>query len=362
MEIIRGKLETAQKVIVYGPEGIGKSTFASQFPEPVFIDTEGSTKHLDVARLPKPSSWAMLLEEAREIKNGAAACKTLVLDTADWAEQLCINHICTKAQKTGIADFGYGKGYVYVAEEFGRLLNLMEEIIERGVNVVITAHAKMRKFEQPDEMGTYDRWEMKLSQKTAPMLKEWADMVLFANYKIVTVRTETKKTKAQGGARVMYTAHHPCWDAKNRHGLTAELPFDYLEIAHCIPAAADGKPGPVRKPQKADEPKPAPAPEPAKRAEAGNPVSEPAAENLKAKEADGDFARNIPEDIPKALRDLMIENRVFPAEIQRAVYENGHFPIDTPISNYPTDYIEGVLVAAWPKVYAKVFNNRDLPF
>lgn len=356
MEIIKGKLQTAQKIVIYGPEGIGKSTFAAQFPEPLFIDTEGSTKHMDVARFPKPSSWAMLLEEAGEVKRNPAMCKTLVLDTADWAEQLCIGHICAKAQKTGIEDFGYGKGYVYVAEEFGRLLNLLEEIVERGVNIAVTAHAKMRKFEQPDEMGAYDRWEMKLSQKTAPMVKEWADAVLFANYKTFTVKTEANKTKAQGGKRVMYTAHHPCWDAKNRYGLAPELPFDYQEIAHCIPMMGGAKPEPDRKPQKADEPKPAPAPETAKQSEA------PAAENLAAKEADEDFARNVPEDIPKALRDLMIENRVFPAEIQWAVAERGYYPKNTPIANYAADFVDGVLVGAWAKVYDMIFKHRDLPF
>lgn len=360
MEIIRGKLQTAQKICVYGPEGIGKSTFAAQFPDPVFIDTEGSTKHMDVARFPKPSSWTMLLEEVGEIKRNPVMCKTLVLDTADWAEQLCISHICTKAQKSGIEDFGYGKGYIYVAEEFGRLLNLLEEVIERGVNVVLTAHAKMRKFEQPDEMGAYDRWEMKLSQKTAPMVKEYSDAVLFANYKTFTVKTETNKTKAQGGKRVMYTTHHPCWDAKNRYGLAPELPFDYQEIAHYVPVIGGTKPEPVQKPQKADEPKPAPAPEPVKQTETGNSVS--ASENTAARETDESFARNIPADIPKALRDLMIENRVLPEEIQWAVHEKGHFPKDMRITQYPGDYIQGVLVAAWPKVYNMIFQHRDLPF
>ena len=65
MEIIRGKIHSAQKVVIYGPEGIGKSTFAAHFPNPLFIDTEGSTKSMDVARLKKPSSFSMLIEEIK---------------------------------------------------------------------------------------------------------------------------------------------------------------------------------------------------------------------------------------------------------------------------------------------------------
>ena len=83
-----------EKVVIYGSEGIGKSTFASQFPDPVFIDTEGSTNNMDISRLPAPTSWSMLLEEVRYIMQNPSACKTLVIDTADWAEQLCSAAVC----------------------------------------------------------------------------------------------------------------------------------------------------------------------------------------------------------------------------------------------------------------------------
>ena len=102
MNIIRGKIPSAQKVVIYGPEGIGKTSFAACFPDPLFIDTEGGTKHIDVARLPAPTSWTMLLEQVQEVKKeNTSVCKTLVLDTADWAEQLCIKHICDKYKKSG---------------------------------------------------------------------------------------------------------------------------------------------------------------------------------------------------------------------------------------------------------------------
>ena len=89
MQITRGKIPSAKKTVIYGPEGIGKSTFAGQFPDPLFIDTEGSTKDIDVARLPAPTSWSMLMEEVKYTISHPEVCKTLVIDTADWAEQLC---------------------------------------------------------------------------------------------------------------------------------------------------------------------------------------------------------------------------------------------------------------------------------
>ena len=155
------------KPVLYGPEGIGKSTFASHFPNPVFIDTEGGTKRLNVKRLPQPTSWAMLLDEVAEVRKGSVPCGTLVIDTADWAERLCIQAVCAKAKVNGIEDFGYGKGYTYVKEEFGKLLDALEEVLQAGHNVVVLAHAAITKFEQPDAVGNYDRWSMKTSKQVA---------------------------------------------------------------------------------------------------------------------------------------------------------------------------------------------------
>ena len=153
MNIIRGKQPGAKKVVIYGPEGIGKSTFASRFPSPVFIDTEGSTKDMDVARFEKASSWQMLLDQIEYVRTHPDVCRTLVIDTIDWAEQMCVEAVCARHHKSGIEDFGYGNGYVYVKEEFGRFLNRLSDVVEAGINVVLTAHAQVRKFGQPDEVG-----------------------------------------------------------------------------------------------------------------------------------------------------------------------------------------------------------------
>lgn len=229
MQITKGKIPSALKILIYGAEGIGKSTLASQFPDPVFIDTEGSTKQLDVARLPAPESWGDIISQVKYIAN-SDVCKTLVIDTADWAEMLCIKALCGSKS---IEDFGYGKGYVMLTERFQELLNELNHVIDAGIHVVFTAHAQMRKFEQPDEMGAYDRWELKMQKKTAPLIKEWVDMILFCNFKTYVVESNGKK-KAQGGERVMYTTHHPCWDAKNRFGLPDMLPMSFDSIREVI--------------------------------------------------------------------------------------------------------------------------------
>ncbi len=356
-EITSGKILAAQKVVIYGPEGVGKSSFAALFPSPVFIDTEGSTNNLNVMRLPRPSSWEMLKQEIDYVMS-AKPCKTIIIDTIDWAEQLCIESILATYQKKGLEEFGYGNGYVYEKEEFGRFLNKLEDVIQCGINVVLTAHAQLRKFTQPDEFGEYDRWELKLGKKTgsqiSPLVKEWADLLLFANYKTFAVAADKdgKKFKAQGNARVMYTEHHPCWDAKNRHGLPAEMPFEYSGIAHIF--------------NELDKPSQATAALPTEKAPTDDVPFHTTQPAMEAKQPDvtatvtAEKNETAASTLPKALSDLMAAENVTEAEIRKVVSLRGYFPEITPISNYPDDFIEGVLIGAWSQVFAMIKQQREL--
>jgi hypothetical protein len=359
MQITRGKISKPQKVVIYGPEGVGKSTFASKFPDPLFIDTEDSTVELDVARFPRPSSWTMLLSQIEYIKKNPTVCKTLVVDTADWAERLCIEHICSVGGMKGIEDWGYGKGYVYLEEEFGRFLNKLQEIIEIGITVVVTAHAEIKKIEQPEEIGGFDHWQLKLEKKTMQLLKEWSDILLLANYKVYVVNVDNQgaqkgKNKAQGGKRVMYTSHTPWWDAKNRHGLQPELDFDYEQIKHCIERQEV-----VYELTKQPEQKPKPVTYEIKPAK-----DETIPIIIEKKPAkDETIAVNNFPDIPKPLADLMAANNVTTFDVQRAVASKGYYPQDTPIENYDPGFVSGVLVGAWAQVYQLIEEiKKDDPF
>ena len=376
MNITRGKISTALKIVVYGSEGVGKSTFASKFPDAVFIDTEGSTKQLDVARFDFPTSWEMVLQEVEYVKNNAYQFKTLVLDTADWAERLCIKCVCDRAQKNGVEDFGWGKGYTYVAEEFGRLINLLSEIANKGVNVVVTAHAKMNKVEQPDEMGSYDRWELKLTKQTSPLLKEWADILLFANYKTIVVSTGKDKYKGQGGQqRIMYTTHTAAWDAKNRFGLADVLPFDFQQIAHLLPngnaafAPANVPDTPVNipapEPVKTEQPVPAPPPEvPVEKDPLLDFIDECKEKDLPVEVVNQNKAPEIPDYVPKALADLMRSKSLSMDDLDLIISRRGHFPRGTPFQNLPKEYVDGCLIAAFPQLYDFAVKEGlvDLPF
>ena len=314
LKIIEGKEKRPLKIVIYGPEGIGKSTFASKFPDPLFIDTEGGTSNLDVRRIKCSKSWDELLLIVKEIIKNPTICKTLVLDTADWSETMCINAVTEKYRKNNIEDFGYGKGYTYLLDEYTRLLSLFDELIEVGINVVITAHAKPRKFELPEEQGAFDRYEMKLTRQVAPVIKEWCDALFFVNYKIYVVTTENNTKKAQGGKRVLYTTHNPTYDAKNRFDLPEELELKFEAIEHLF----DGQKKELVIPTNAS----------------GMTV--------------------VFERLNKMIGDAQVSE----ADLQKVVASKGHYKEDEPITNYSDEFITRWIIPNWEKIVKTIKNKK----
>lgn len=318
LNIIEGKEKRPLKIVIYGPEGIGKSTFASQFPDPLFIDTEGGTSNLDIRRIKCNKTWDELIAIVKEIHDDPTVCKTMVLDTADWSETLCTNAVCEKYRKNNIEDFGYGKGYVYLVDEYAKLLSLLDQLIEVGINVVITAHAKPRKFELPEEQGAFDRYEMKLSKQVAPLLKEWSDALFFVNYKIYVVTTENNSKKAQGGKRVLYTTHNPTYDAKNRFDLPEELELKFSAIAHLF-ENQDFTPEQIFTPD--------------------------------------------PREITSVatvqkLENMITEAGITDSDLRKVVATKGHYEENEPITNYSDDFITRWIIPNWKKILESIKNNK----
>lgn len=365
-EITRGVIPSALKVVLYGVEGIGKSTFASQFPDPLFIDTEGGSKTFNVARLPAPLSWTMLMDEVLYVRNNPGLCKTLVIDTLDWAEKLACSHVCSLKHWDSIESPGYGAGYRYLYDEIGKLLNLLTDVSNKGIHVLMIAHAAIRKFEQPDEMGSYDRWELKLQTSPkcniAAMVREYADMVLFANYETYAIQNAEKKNKAQGGKRMMYTSHHPCWDAKNRFGLPEKLPFEFSRVAHCFgmvqqPMQPVVDRVPVQNQPVTQQPVQRP-PQPVQpTVKQDVPTAQKPDSVAAAVQQVAQLKQELNEGIPPKLRQLMEANGVTEAQIRHVVAGRGYYPEATPISKYDPAFVEGVLVGAWEQVHKMIIGG-----
>jgi hypothetical protein len=228
--VSRGRQPKPFRVLVYGVEGVGKTTFAAGAPDAVFLCAEEGTSHLDIARFPAPQSWADALEAIRVLTHDEHSFKTLVIDTLDWFEPLCWAHVCAMGGKANIEDFGYGKGYVMALEHWRQLLARLDVLARvRGMNVVLVAHAAIKRVDDP-YTGAFDRYRMKLHERAGDLMREWVDAVLFARYEVFTVEKKGKMRGVSSGARVLHTRWTAAYDAKNRFDLPETLPLDWEEF------------------------------------------------------------------------------------------------------------------------------------
>jgi hypothetical protein len=239
MKIISGKQQRPQRVVIYGVESVGKTTFASKFPSPLFLDIEGGSNHLAVDRV-AVSSWKELGQCI--IEAAATDYETVVIDSADWAERLAVEDLLATSKKQSVEDFGFGKGWVMAAEKVSRFLTALDMLIDAGKHVVVLAHSKVQRTEPPDILAAYDRYELKLSKQSSPLVKEWADELWFFRFKTKAVSQENGKAKGIGGKeRIILTTHSAAYDAKTRSGLAEELPMEWESVAHLFAASATPK-------------------------------------------------------------------------------------------------------------------------
>ena len=348
LTITNGKQNEPYAVVIHGQEGVGKSTLAKDFPGALFMDVEGSTARMDVHRLPVPQSWAQIQQQIGELrKSPPKAYKTLIIDTWDWALQLAAKHVIASKPKDdgsprdSIESFGYGRGYTYIAEECGRMLDMLNDLrYSARWNIVLLCHTALRKFELPEEEGSFDRWEMKIERRpnggmsAFSLTKEWPDLLLFARYKTIVETNDAGKKKAHGQKRVFQTEHSAVWDAKNRDGLKPELPLEFASIAHLFQGSkattVDKPAGPVPTTQKADD----------------LPVDET------PQATTGTVRKSISQ--LQALADAA--DLTIP-EIMAACTK--FFPAGTPIENVPDEFIQGKMIPLFKSLAEKAKQIKD---
>lgn len=233
--LVKGKIKQPVKVLLYGVEGIGKSTFGASAPSPIFIGAENGTEQLDVVRFPSPENWGEVTEAIRVLTNDEHTYQTLVIDTLDWAEPMLWEHICQRDKKTNIEDYGYGKGYQAALDEWRTFLHSLERLRKsKNMHLVLLAHSWIKPFKNP-QGEDYDRYEMKLHPKSAGLFKEWSDCVLFAQYETYAPKEKGKRVKGvDTGARLIHTQHRAAFDAKNRYNLPESIPLSWADFEEAL--------------------------------------------------------------------------------------------------------------------------------
>jgi hypothetical protein len=229
--IVRGPVKRARRIGLHGPPGVGKSTLASHFPRPLFLDLEDGTSDLDLERI-HITGFDQFESVCRALIIDPQNIETAVVDTADALEKLLRIRLCKKFKKEGIEDFPFGKGWVHLTEEFERTLLLLDSLIAKGINVAILSHTSVKRVYLPELADPFDRYELQLYDRNAARLKQWLDALLFLNWDVKTREGATGKARGFGGKeRIVFSTHSAAFDAKNRVGLPERLPCEFTALA-----------------------------------------------------------------------------------------------------------------------------------
>lgn len=229
-----GRENRPPRLLIYGNEGTGKSSMGASAPNPIFIQTEDGLGEIDTAKFPLAKNEDDVTKALTALLNEEHDFRTVVLDSADWLERLIWDAVCAEFGVRSIekADGGFGKGYVHALTHWRKVVNLLQELRDRrNMIVIIIAHSKVERFEDP-ENSAYDRYTPRLHKSATSLLSEWVDAVLFASMKFRVTKDAGDRSiaapiGANGGERILRTIGSPACIAKNRFNLPLEIPLSW---------------------------------------------------------------------------------------------------------------------------------------
>lgn len=231
-KIVSGRVKEPYLVLLYGTEGVGKSTFASCAPNPIFIGTEHGSSFLNVDRFAGLTSYKEVLSALKSLSEDSHSYKTIVIDSLDWLEPLVWDQVLAEKGKgkTSIEDIGYAKGYIFALSYWREIIKELSLLRMKGMNILLIGHSIIKTFHDPSLTEGYDRYQIKLHDKASALFKEFVDFILFANFETFLFNQGDTFKKAKGGGgkkRILYTQRRPSFDAKSRVNLPFEIDFSW---------------------------------------------------------------------------------------------------------------------------------------
>lgn len=221
MDLVNAQKQIEYKpwtLVFYAPQGTGKSTIASQAPNVVFMDIEDGLGGIATVKF-RMKTWQDVLNMITQLHSQPHKFGVLAVDTLDWLEVLIHKEICRQNRVANIDDIGYGKGYGMAISLWDVFLKGMTSLREnKGMCIILLAHSKVKTFNDPAG-NSYDKYMLKLNDKAAAIVQEWADGVIFMNTKAIVVTEKggfSEKKKAKDGGVYAYASGTPAYDAKNR--------------------------------------------------------------------------------------------------------------------------------------------------
>lgn len=251
--VVLNRATEPPRIVVYGDHGIGKTTFATSAPSPIVLRTEDGLAGIRVPTFPIARNFGDVIAALNTLYTQAHPFQTLVVDSLDWLEPLVWAHTAMFGGKENIEDFGYGKGYKFADDYWRQFLDGLNALRAKGMTVICLAHTQIKRFDAPDT-EPYDRYQIKLHERAANLVQEWADVVGFAHFEVNTITQDKgfnqKTTRGVGvGRRILSVEERPAYDAKNRYSLPPDLEFPKehawdVFAAACAPAFASPDPAP----------------------------------------------------------------------------------------------------------------------
>ena len=232
---------SAPRIMVYGVEGIGKSTFCASAPSPIYILTEDGLGSLKVDHFPLATSYQDVMDAIATLYNEKHNFETVVIDSLDWLEAIIQREI---EKKYDAKDLAYGKGALIAAERWREILDGLNALRnDKGMVVILLAHTTIKRFDSP-EVEPYDRYQPKLQERSNAVVREWCDALLFANYKTIVKKDDVgfNQTSNRGistGERLLFTSERPAYMAKNRYNMPESIPLSWDAFAHAISQGED---------------------------------------------------------------------------------------------------------------------------
>jgi len=223
------------RILIYGPEKMGKTTLASEFPSPVFIQTEdGASGNLELDSFGLLGSFGDVLDAFQSLATAEHSYQTVVVDSLSELEKLIWREVCERKNWKSIEDPGFGKGYVetdYVWAEFVEACNYLRN--ERGMTVVLIGHSITDRFDDP-ETQSYSRYAIDLHKRAMAILTREVDAILLVK-KDVTIKLDGNKSQIKDGTarargdggdtRWIYAEGRPAFQAGNRFNMPEKVMF-----------------------------------------------------------------------------------------------------------------------------------------
>lgn len=243
MNIHKGKKNKPRRTMLYGVHGVGKSTFAAQAPNTIFLNLEDGLNDIDCASTDCLKDFDRVMDSLRWLGNGKHEFQNVAIDTIDWLEQLIHKEVAKSASKTSIADIGYGAGYKQALAYWDRVTFALDWLrSECNMGVILLAHSEVKRFESP-EAESYDRYRPALHDLASSTLQEWCDEVMFASYRVFVRKEDQGFNKERAiavgdGERYLRTQETAAVMAKNRLSLPPEISFEWSAYAEHFNVAA----------------------------------------------------------------------------------------------------------------------------